>query len=197
MKIILASGSPRRREILSNLGLNFEVETADVNEDSVQTDPAALVRELACRKAAAVAELRVRRGESAQKTLIIAADTVVCVDGVILGKPRDREDARAMLRRLSGREHDVFTGLCLIYEGRAVSDVGHTAVEFDTMTEQQIADYVATGEPDDKAGAYAVQGRSSAFIRGLRGCYFNVMGLPVHLLYRLCRDEYGIDLMGK
>ena len=202
LRIVLASASPRRREILAHLGLDFEVITADTDEASAIREPRALVCELSARKARAVAQ---RLGFSPSKdasgteqneprTLLIAADTVVSVAGEVLGKPRDRDDAARMLRRLSGRSHEVYTGITLFCDGKYVTDAGRTEVRFAPLAEEEIARYIATGEPDDKAGAYAVQGLAAAYIEGLNGCYFNVMGLPVHLLCTMCREAFGIEL---
>ena len=182
MDWILASGSPRRKEILQNLGISFEVITADVDESCDKTDPAEIVCELAARKAAAVAA---QVGPTDRP--ILAADTLVACDGKVLGKPVDAADAAAMLRMLSGRTHEVFSGISLIVGDRQITEFEATAVTFDEMTDKEIADYIATGEPLDKAGGYAVQGKAAVFIKKLDGCYFNVVGLPVHRLYRMLK----------
>lgn len=194
MKLILASGSPRRREILQNLGLPFEVITADTDEHCARVNPADYVRELAERKGRAVRELILSRGETMNKQLIIAADTVVAQDGKILGKPRDRAEAAKMLASLAGREHAVFTGISLLHKDDVATACERTEVIVAPMTHTQILRYVATGESDDKAGAYAMQGLFAPYIEGIRGCYFNVVGLPVHALFRVAEQHYGIDL---
>ena len=191
MRIVLASKSPRRKEILSSLGVRFDIISADADESSEITDPAALVRELALRKGRATRELLRARGEWDDDTLIIASDTVVAVDGKILGKPRDDADAKRMLTLLSGTAHHVISGVALLMGEREINDFDDTLVHFDVMSPAEIDWYVASGEPRDKAGAYAVQGLASIFIKGLEGCYFNVVGLPVHKLNCLLTDFIG------
>lgn len=183
MNWILASGSPRRKEILQNLGVHFEVITADIEETCDKTDPAEIVCELAARKASAVAE---RIGQTDR--LIVAADTLVACDGNVLGKPADVADATAMLQMLSGRTHEVFSGISLILGDRQITECECTAVTFDKMTDDEIAAYIASGEPFDKAGGYAVQGKAAVYIQKLDGCYFNVVGLPVHRLYQMLQE---------
>ena len=187
MKIILASKSPRRKEILENLGFKFDIITADTDESSDVTDPESLVQILAVRKGKAVAD-----NHSENDTLIISCDTVVCCDGKILGKPRNEDDAKQMLRSLSGRSHTVLSGLALFYNGKTISGVDKTEVYFATMPESFIDSYVASGDPMDKAGSYAVQGKTSLYIDKIDGCYFNVVGLPVRLLAKLL-NNLGID----
>lgn len=194
MELILASGSPRRREILQQQRLPFRVVTADTDESCALTDPAAFVCELAARKGRAVRELLRARGELHEQMLILAADTVVAQDGCILGKPRDRDHAAAMLHALSGRSHAVFTGIALLTHDDVAVAAERTDVSVAALTDEQIASYVATGEPDDKAGAYAMQGLFAPYIEGIRGCYFNVVGLPVHALFRLAQTQFGIAL---
>lgn len=193
--LILASGSPRRRELLGLLGLPFTVQTSEFDEDSVPTDgltPAEWVQRLAEGKARAVAAALT--GDA----LVLGADTTVTLDGVYFNKPADAADARRMLRALSGRTHDVHTGLCLLQVRRgdiaAVrTDAARTLVTFDPLTDAQIDAYIATGEPLDKAGAYGIQGKALAFIPGIQGDYFNVVGLPVHLLCKML-PEFDVDL---
>ena len=194
MKLVLASGSPRRREILQNLGLPFEVLTADTDETCTRANPADYVRELAERKGRAVRELILARGETLNKVLIIAADTVVALDDQILGKPRDRAEASKMLTALSGREHAVYTGISLLHKDGVATACERTEVFVSSLTHKQILHYLATGEADDKAGAYAMQGLFAPYIEGIRGCYFNVVGLPVNTLFRVAKWQYGIDL---
>ena len=193
-RLILASGSPRRREILQNLGIPFEVITCETDESCVCTDPADYVRELATRKGLAVRDMLRAQGVDLSDTLILAADTVVAMDSTILGKPADRTDAVRMLTGLSGRSHAVYSGIALILDEQVAAHSERTAVHVAPLSDEQISRYVATGEPDDKAGGYAMQGLFSPYITGIEGCYFNVVGLPVHALFRLARERYGIDL---
>ncbi|MBO5355798.1 MAG: septum formation protein Maf [Clostridia bacterium] len=195
MRIVLASKSPRRREILSMLGLKFDIVSADADESSDLTDPAHLVRELSLRKARATRALLEQKGEWSDDTLIIASDTVVAADGAILGKPRDEDDAARMLSLLSGRTHQVISGISLLYGTRECADFDVTSVHFCDMTPEEIEDYVSSGEPMDKAGAYAVQGLASVYIKGLEGDYFNVVGLPVHKLNTMLRELLGTSLL--
>ena len=172
MKLILASQSPRRKEILENLGLEFEIITADTDESSAIRDPYELVEELSRRKGMAVRDLLRQRGRDLSETVVISSDTVVSIDGQILGKPHDREDARRMLRMLSGRAHEVVSGICLI--ANEAIGVSHevTHVVFDEMDDATIDSYIEKAQPYDKAGAYAIQGLASAYISGIRGDYF-------------------------
>jgi len=194
-KIILASGSPRRRELLGLLGLPFTVRASDFDEGSVPTaglTPAEWVRRLAEGKARAVA------AQLSGDALVLGADTTVFLDGEYLNKPHDAEGARRMLRRLSGRTHEVHTGLCLVEvtEGqitRTATDATRTLVTFDPLSEPIIDAYVATGEPLDKAGAYGIQGKALSFIPGIQGDYFNVVGLPLHRLCGLL-ERFGVSV---
>ncbi len=186
-RIVLASSSPRRREILASLRLAFEVRPSDVDETlRAGEDPYEAAERLAREKAAAVAE-------GAGDALVVAADTLVVLDGAALGKPRDREDARRMLAALSGRAHDVVTGVAVSRSGREASGRELTRVVFAAMAEDEIAEYAASGEPDDKAGAYALQGIGGLFVERVEGSSSNVVGLPVRLLYLLAR-RVGVDL---
>lgn len=194
MKLILASGSPRRREILTNLGIPFEVFTSDADEHCNLTDPAAYVRELAARKGEAVRDALRDQGMDLHDTLILAADTVVANDRTILGKPVDRDDAIRMLTELSGRDHAVYSGIALTLGDQTETASERTAVHVAPLTDEQIRRYVATGEPDDKAGSYAMQGLFAPYITGIEGCYFNVVGLPVHALFQLAQEKFNIDL---
>ena len=190
MDIILASGSPRRRELLEQIGIkNYRIVSPDVDERvEGRPAPAELVEVLSRRKAQAVGE---RVGDAA---LVIAADTVVALEGTILGKPHSREEAAAMLAALSGKEHQVYTGLTVLRGRESVTEHEHTAVCFRALSEGEIADYVATGEPLDKAGAYGIQGVGALLVTGIRGDYFNVMGLPVCRLGRVLR-QFGVDAL--
>lgn len=195
MKLILASQSPRRREILQNLGVEFTVVTSDADETCALTDPAALVEELSLRKAGAVAGKLTASGLLTPDTVILASDTVVSIDGLILGKPKGRDDARRMLRLLSGREHSVTSGVCLMGAGKTAVSHETTLVAFDPLTDAQIEDYIDRVSPYDKAGAYAIQGLASSMIPGIRGDYFNVVGLPVYRLCVLFEQTFGEKLL--
>ena len=189
MKIILASASPRRRELLSALGLEFEVRPALGEE---HPEPGLSGGETAMRLSRAKC-LEIAAGAE-EDDVVIAADTVVCLDDEILGKPADEKDAARMLKALSGRDHCVFTGVTVAKGDRVLSDYEETAVHFRLLTEREIAAYIATGEPMDKAGAYGIQGRASLFVRGIEGDYFNVMGLPLCKLGQMLK-ELGVDLI--
>lgn len=194
MRVILASKSPRRREILASLGVKFEILSADADESSDITAPEALVRELALRKGRAVREMLEARGEWDANTLIIASDTVVAAGERILGKPCDDADAAAMLHLLSGTAHSVISGVALLWGADEIAEAECTEVRFSAMTDAEIDWYVQSGEPRDKAGAYAVQGLASMWIEGLVGDYFNVVGLPVHRLNCMLQEHLGKTL---
>lgn len=184
--VVLASASPRRLDLLRQIGVEPVVEPADVDETlDGSLDVAAAVAGLAGAKARAVAHRH--RGES---VLVLGADTLVVLDGVALGKPDDEADARAMLGRLSGREHQVMTGVAIIdaATGNDAGGVEVTSVRFRDLSPAEIEAYVATGEPLDKAGAYAIQGRAAAFVEALDGDRSNVVGLPLHLVQRLLAE---------
>ena len=175
--LVLASQSPRRSEILRQAGIPFIVRVADVDESVLPGGgPDDYVRRLAEAKARAV--------QAAPEETVLGADTTVVIDGEILAKPLDATDAGRMLSLLSGRRHEVLTGICLLRDGTAVCDCATTEVVFAPLTEREISEYVASGEPMDKAGAYAIQGLASKFVERIDGDYFNVMGLPVALVYR-------------
>lgn len=175
--LVLASQSPRRRELLTQAGINFTVRVREVDETARPGEsPEALVRRLAEEKAEAAWEGR--------DEVVLAADTLVVIDSMILGKPRNAADAADMLERLSGREHTVITGICLRHASGSIVDSESTTVRFAPMTSEEIAAYVSSGEPMDKAGAYAIQGLASKFVERIDGCYFNVVGLPLTLVYR-------------
>lgn len=183
---MLASGSPRRRELLAGLGLRFEVDPPRSEEDAWTAGeaPGTYAGRISAAKAAEVAERR-------PDALVVAGDTVVALDGDVLGKPDDAAGARAMLARLSGREHMVHTALTVIAPGGArATGTEITRVRFRSLKAEEIEAYVATGEPLDKAGAYGIQGFGATLVEGVRGCYFNVMGLPVVRLLALL-DEAG------
>ena len=188
--IILASASPRRREILQTLGLNFRVLVADVDESSDERDPAKLCALLARRKGEAVLEKLQKEGTLTPETVVIASDTIVFAKDEILGKPVDEADARRMLKLLSGGSHFVYSGIYLWHAGRGVLSFDATEVFFDALSEEQIERYLASGEPFGKAGGYAIQGHAAPFISGIRGEYFTVVGLPVHEMCRLFRASF-------
>ena len=180
-KIILASASPRRKDLLEKLDLDCSVCPADIDESLLPDEDAAMYPlRTAVQKAMAVAK-------TAEDALIIAADTVVAVDDDILGKPRDEAEAKAMLQRLSGREHIVITGIGVVdtVSGRTLSATEQTIVYFHPLRDEEIDAYIATGECMDKAGSYGIQGKGSLLVRKIDGDYFNVMGLPLSRLYRL------------
>ena len=192
MRLILASSSPRRREILGLVGAKFDVIVSEA-EESVPSgcSPEDAVCLLAGRKAGAVL---VSHPELAADCCIVGADTVVDIDGRILGKPKDRADAFSMLSALSGRMHLVHTGICAVMNEKSVAETVTTRVYFDTLTESAINRYLDSGEPFDKAGAYAVQGRGALFVRGISGDFFNVMGLPARSLNRMISSAFGLSL---
>jgi septum formation protein len=180
MKLVLASASPRRQELLRTARVPFTVRPADVDERPVANEsPEAHVQRLAEAKA---------RASWQPGELTLGADTVVTVDGQILGKPVDIGDARRMLRLLSGRTHHVLTGICFFDGNKVRSAVEATGVEFLELTSEEIEAYVAGGEPLDKAGAYGIQGEASKFVKRVDGCYFNVVGLPVARVYGFIRS---------
>lgn len=222
-KIILASASPRRRELLTQIGLDFEVVVSETEEKITSTEPAKVVEELSAQKAQAVwgwmhlqtddeatrtsdknavtGDIRTSEdnaeivsGEeraAAQDNIVIGADTVVSCDGKILGKPKTAENAVAMLQLLQGRAHDVYTGVTILYsengEQRKLTFHEKTTVHFCPMSEEEIREYVATGDPMDKAGAYGIQGFCARYIQGIEGDYNNVVGLPVGRVYQELR----------
>ena len=181
---MLASQSPRRAEILRLAGIPFLVRAASVDETPRPGEtPEQYVCRLAEEKAVAV--------DMAVTETVLAADTTVVIDGEMLAKPADDADARRMLRMLSGRVHQVLTGICLRRNGQRRSDYASTRVWFSPMTMDEITSYVASGEPMDKAGGYAIQGLASKYIERIDGCYFNVVGLPIALVYRYLKDLAG------
>lgn len=180
--LVLASASPRRSELLRNAGIPFTVDPADVREEPLPHEsPLQYAQRLARDKALSVFQRH-------PQEVVLGADTVVVVDEHLLEKPADAADAGRMLRLLAGRVHQVITGVCLIAPGFERTEAEITRVYFGEMSEEEIADYVATGEPMDKAGAYGIQGIASRWIGRVEGCYFNVVGLPVERVYRLLRS---------
>lgn len=191
-RIILASASPRRKEILSQAGISFEVFAADHEERSCFHDPEELVKDLAVQKAEAAADLLKRKDfkeEACAGYVIIGADTVVALHGQVLGKPKDEEDAFDMLSELQGSTHQVYTGVSLLrlWDGRKeqISFAEATYVSIANMSPEEIRRYIATKEPMDKAGSYAIQGKFARYIEGIKGDYYNVVGFP---LYRFCAE---------
>lgn len=187
---ILASASPRRREILSNLGVDFEVFVTDADENCDLTDPASLAEEIAARKGRAALEALKAQGRDLTNVVLIASDTTVAIGESILGKPQDAEDARRMLRMLSGSTHRVVSGIYLCMNGEEAVSHAVTEVEFAPLREEDIAFYLKSGEPFGKAGAYAIQGLASVWIKGIRGDYFNVVGLPVNRMCELFFEKF-------
>lgn len=192
-KIILASGSPRRREILSGAGLDFDVYISGADESSVSPDGITFgvyVQELALLKARDAAKSIDEKGH-----IIISADTVVVLDGEIMGKPKNREDAYSMLKKLSGKSHSVFTGICVWRSDDAfcVCTAQETKVVFKELSDETINRYIMTGESDDKAGAYAVQGKGAALVKKVDGDYLNVVGLPLLKLIEVLENDFGYD----
>lgn len=190
-KIVLASASPRRRELLSQIGLDFEVYPSRGEEVITKTRPEEIVEELSFQKASMVAKELLK----SEKQLIIGSDTIVACDGEIMGKPSDEETACAMLSKLAGRKHQVYTGVTLLWKTAGSQEEGRdsfrtltfhecTKVEFFSMSQEEIKEYIATGEPMDKAGSYGIQGLGAAYIKGISGDYNNVVGLPIGRLYQ-------------
>lgn len=194
-KFILASASPRRKEILEAAGMDFDILVSEADEESVPRDvpPKLYVQELALLKAAAAAKTVLKSKQS----LIISADTIVTLDGEILGKPSDTDNAKEMLRMLSARTHEVYTGYCImrISDGKTVCNSVCTQVKFKELTDDTIDSYIATGEPMDKAGAYGIQGRGSVLADSISGDYFNVVGLPVSALSDTLKNEFETDIL--
>lgn len=194
-EIILASASPRRRELMENMGLAFTVKVSDADESSVDTSvpPGIYVQELALLKAAAVAKTVIYNKDA----IIISADTIVVCDGKILGKPENPDDAQMMLRELSGRTHEVYTGFCVMRLSDAFTVCKNvcTEVVFRELSDRKIQRYVDSGEPLDKAGSYGIQGLGAMLVERINGDYFNVVGLPVSELADVLETEFGFNLM--
>lgn len=191
-RIVLASGSPRRKEILTGIGASYDVIVSDCDESTAVTEPAELVKELSKRKAEAVAK------DLKGPVIVIGADTVVAYNGSILGKPKDRTDAKRMISMLADDVHQVYTGVSLIIkeetgESRVITFAECSEVSVDSMTDRQMEEYLDTKEGEDKAGSYAVQGIFAVHIKGIRGDYFNIVGLPVAAIYKKLYEN-GIDL---
>ena len=198
-KFILASASPRRREIFDNLGFKYEILTtnAEENVDTSDMTPEQTVRELSIAKGKAVAE-RIS-GDRENVNLVVSADTVVAASGKILGKPKNRDEARKMLKSLSGKKHSVLTGVCVwgIHANqntKGCAVVEKTDVYFKKLTNEMIEAYLDTGEYADKAGAYGIQGMGAMLVEKIKGDYFNVVGFPVNSFYELLREEFIVDI---
>jgi len=190
MNFILASASPRRKEILGKLGITEMIVQPAKGEEIIPDNcgPEDTVKVLSRAKALEVAE------DHSSDDVIIAADTIVCHDGKILGKPSDEQDAFDMLSALSGKSHEVYTGVTIIVGGRVLTEAEMTEVEFRKLSDEEIRAYINTGEPMDKAGAYGIQGRGSVLVKGINGDFFNVMGLPACRLYKML-SEQGVNLL--
>ncbi|EGT2190908.1 Maf-like protein [Clostridium perfringens] len=192
MKVILASKSPRRVEILEKIVKEFEVFQSNFDENTIdfKGDIAKYVKDLSRNKAIEVSK---RLNEP---SIVIAADTVVFQNGKVLEKPKNEEDAFSMLSSLSGNTHKVYSGICLIntYDDTVVTDCDCTEVRFSELNPRQIRNYINSGEPMDKAGAYGIQGLGGAFVEGIKGCYYNVMGLPLNKLYKAL-ENYDITIL--
>ena len=187
MKILLASGSPRRRELLSGMGLQFDICKPCFDEDSVKGfSPDVTVEKLSLGKATSAA---------CENTLVIGSDTVVALDDVILGKPTDEKDAFNMLKMLSGRTHFVYTGVALVGGGKSIVFHEKTAVHFKELTDDEIIAYVKSGEPMDKSGAYGIQGKGCLFVEKIEGDYLNVVGLPVVKLAKILKEEFNFNII--
>ena len=190
MAIILASRSPRRQELLARMGLEFTVKASRIDE---KMDPFAHPSDEVARISLAKAQAVV--GSCNPEDIIISADTIVVCDGLMMGKPHSESEAFSMLRRLSGRDHQVMTGLTVLGGGRTENLTVTTTLRFRALSDQEIRNYIATGEPMDKAGGYGIQGLASMFVVGLDGDYYNVMGLPICTLTVLLR-RFGVKLLG-
>ena len=193
MEIVLASKSPRRREILEHLGLKINIMVSGADESGVTlTDPGKLTEKLALIKAQAVLSEALNRygGDS----VIIASDTVVYAGGEILGKPQDKDDARRMLRILSGKDHSVISAIAVVYGEKTIVSHETTFVRFRELSDNDIEKYIESGEPFDKAGGYGIQDSAAVFIERIEGDYFNVVGLPVYRLFSVLRENFGLEL---
>lgn len=192
MKVILASKSPRRVEILEKIVKEFEVVQSNFDENTIdfKGDIEKYVKDLSRNKAIEVSK------RLSEPSIVIATDTVVFQNGKVLEKPKNEEDAFSMLSSLSGNTHKVYSGICLIntYDDTVVTDCDCTEVRFSELNPRQIRNYINSGEPMDKAGAYGIQGLGGAFVEGIKGCYYNVMGLPLNKLYKAL-ENYDITIL--
>ena len=181
MQLILASQSPRRRDLLQLLRVPFQVKPADIDEAMDPTLPPQ-------QEVARVSKLKAEATPREPGDVVIAADTIVVLQGKVLGKPKDKADAIGMLQALSGRDHQVMTGMTVLRDGKSITHTEITDVHFRPLSEAEILRYVETGEPMDKAGSYGIQGFAAPFVEGIRGDYYNVMGLPVCRLLQMLRE---------
>ena len=197
-RIILASASPRRRELLEQLGIKFDIVVSTETEENIDKSlpPEAYTSELALLKAAAVGKKLTELNR--KNSIIIAADTVVYFEGKILGKPKNDVDARNMLKMLSDNRHEVYTGICVmrLKDAYTVSRSVKTSVKFKSLTDAMIDGYIRTQEPADKAGAYGIQGMGAVLVEEINGDYFNVVGLPLSCLYDILKNEFDVDIFG-
>lgn len=189
LPVVLASASPRRHELLQLLVEDFQIDRCEVDESPFEGEtPSSLVLRLAEAKARAIQQKQ-------PDFIVVGADTIVVCDGRIMGKPASKEEAREMLQQIRGKTHEVFTGLCVLSPTHCLKDLARSEVTFNWMSESEINEYLASGEPFDKAGAYAIQGFASRYIQGIKGCYFNVVGLPIALLYNMLQKT-GFSFYG-
>ena len=197
-RIIMASASPRRRELLEQLGIKFDIVVSTETEENIDKSlpPEAYTSELALLKAAAVGKKLTELNR--KNSIIIAADTVVYFEGKILGKPKNDVDARNMLKMLSDNRHEVYTGICVmrLKDAYTVSRSVKTSVKFKSLTDAMIDGYIRTQEPADKAGAYGIQGMGAVLVEEIQGDYFNVVGLPLSCLYDILKNEFDVDIFG-
>jgi len=184
-KVILASASPRRKELFKLIGVKAVQMPADIDESSIYKNPRKLVISHALEKAKKIEK------KFDCDCVIIAADTIVYLNKQILGKPQNADQIREYIIKLSGNFHDVYTGIAIAYKNRIYSDFEKTKVEFNQLTSSEIEEYIKTKEPFDKAGAYGIQGFGSQFIKKISGCYFNVMGFPISLFYQMLKEIFG------
>ena len=188
-QVILASASPRRRELLEQIGVRAIVKSVDIDESRKPGEP---VKEYVQRLAMEKAERGFSTIKNSQKLPVVGSDTIVVIDGIVLGKPENRQQAKEMLQQLSGQKHTVLTSVAIVTEDKKVIDTSSSEVLFNKLELQEIEDYVATGETDDKAGSYAIQGLAAQFVKNLNGSFSGVMGLPLFETVQLLK-QCGID----
>ena len=187
IKVVLASASPRRKQIFELLGITALTVPANIKEPITDEKPYIQVKTHALNKALTIAKFM------DPATLVVGSDTIVAIDNQVLGKPATRKQATEHLQQLSGRTHNVYSAICIIYNNRRLVDYAKTSVTFATLSESDIRNYLDTKEPFDKAGAYGVQGYGSQFIQKINGCYFNVMGFPVRLFHDMIDEMFGVS----
>jgi septum formation protein len=188
MKIILASASPRRRELLNLIGIRPEIRIPSINEEILPGEPLEKFLERITRE-----KSRNVFAERPAGALVVSADTIVLLNGLVIGKPTDQDNARDILRKLAGGMHEVWTGLSIIHRGKCFFDFARTRVFFEQISDQEINDYLDHEQYLDKAGAYAIQGRAAIFVKKIEGCYFNVMGFPLHLFSQMLK-KIGLSI---